>query len=214
MGEVGGGGGELTLAGSWGVVLWAEVEAAWLSRAACWLATRRILPFDAVPLSLGSLSSCAFRDAFVGAIVVIGRNKLARARRQRREASKGKVGSKDVMVCADRSSSRGGRITKVWWWDRKLHCQGLSGAFLGSEGLGGEISSHGHSCGDQLEPGRRHRSLQAFERVSLSVTAVKPRLRSPTGHARARPVSGDMNGGQDLVNWAFSILSSFAMSER
>lgn len=32
---------------------------------------RRILPFEFAPLSLASLSSCAVRDDFVGAIVLV-----------------------------------------------------------------------------------------------------------------------------------------------
>lgn len=61
--------GELTLAGSCCVVVGlVAAAAAWLSRAACWLATRRILTLAFVPFSLVSLSSAALRDAFVGAI--------------------------------------------------------------------------------------------------------------------------------------------------
>lgn len=69
--------GELTLAGSCCVVVGlVAAAAAWLSRAACWLATRRILTLAFVPFSLVSLSSGALRDVFVGAIGAVGSTRL------------------------------------------------------------------------------------------------------------------------------------------
>lgn len=68
---------ELTLAGSGCVVVGlVAAAAAWFSRAACWLATRRILTLALVPFSLVSLSSGAFRDAFVGGIGAVVSKRL------------------------------------------------------------------------------------------------------------------------------------------
>lgn len=128
-------GGEPTLAGSCCVVVaLVAAAAAWLSRAACWLATRRILTLAFEPFSLVSLSSGALRDVFVGAIgAVVWRKLQARGSWESFEV----LGRYKGVELHGRALAMGegrqkAKRKKCSLWDCKLHGQERMVRFLGS----------------------------------------------------------------------------------